>query len=93
MASESSRDWSVPTPVRALLWWPPVAFVLVTIRPEAAPVAIAAAGAVLAVLGVVASAVTRRQSRRAAGDETGAAPVSLAATPDAVAVPAEQRAA
>ena len=84
----------MPAPVRALLWWPPIAFVLVMIRPEAAPVAIAAAGAVLAVLGVVGAAVTKRLSARAGDDQPVTAPVALAAAADQMATAsAEQRAA
>jgi membrane protein implicated in regulation of membrane protease activity len=63
MASEY-RDWTVPAPLRALLWWPPVAFLVALVDPSAAAGTIAATGAVLAVLGVVGSAVGRRFARR-----------------------------
>jgi hypothetical protein len=70
MASEH-YDWTVPAPLRALLWWPPVAFVLVLIDPAAAAQTIALVGAALAVLGVVGAAVggaiARRLAHRAAG--------------------------
>ena len=49
MASET-REWSIPTPIRALLWWPAVSFVLVVIDPDAATGVIIGAGLVLAVL-------------------------------------------
>ena len=65
MAPEK-REWSVPGPIRALLWWPGVAFVLVMIAPEAAAVSIAASGAVLMLLGAVVPAVLRRLRRVAA---------------------------
>ncbi len=45
------REWSVPAPVRALLWWPAISFVLVVVAPDAATGAIIGAGAVLALLG------------------------------------------
>ena len=32
MASEI-REWSVPAPARALLWWPAISFVLVVVAP------------------------------------------------------------
>jgi hypothetical protein len=60
------RDWAVPAPVRALLWWPPLAFVLVIIAPQAAAESVALAGAVLAVLGVGISAGARWLQRRPA---------------------------
>jgi hypothetical protein len=59
-------DWNVPAPLRALLWWPPIAFVLVMLDPTAAAGTIAVAGAALAVLGVVGSAVGRTLRRRLA---------------------------
>jgi len=63
MVSEP-RDWTVPAPLRALLWWPPIAFVLVMLDPTAAVGTIALAGAALAVLGVVGSAVGATLRRR-----------------------------
>jgi hypothetical protein len=62
--TSGSPEWSVPAPVRALLWWPPVAFVLVVLAPHAAAESIAVAGAVLAVIGVVGAALGRRLARR-----------------------------
>jgi membrane protein implicated in regulation of membrane protease activity len=72
MPDHSSRfprpsEWTIPAPVRALLWWPPVAFVLVVLAPHAAAEAVALAGAVLAVLGVVGGTVARRWARRRVG--------------------------
>jgi hypothetical protein len=64
MSSEPS-EWRVPAPVRALMWWPLAALVLAMVDPEAAPVAIAVAGAVLAVLGGLVGALA---ARFAAGD-------------------------
>lgn len=66
MAPEK-REWSVPGPIRALLWWPGVAFVLVMVAPESAAVGIAASGAALMVLGAVVPLASRRlrQSRSA----------------------------
>ena len=62
-----TSEWAIPGPVRALLWWPPVAFVLVVVAPNAAAEAVAVAGAVLVVLGVVGAAVARRWARHRAG--------------------------
>jgi len=59
MASEI-REWSVPAPARALLWWPAISFVLVVVAPDAATGVIIAAGAVLALLGVALPAVAKR---------------------------------
>jgi hypothetical protein len=72
MPDHSSRfprpsDWTIPAPIRALLWWPPVAFVLVVVAPNAAAEAVALAGAVLAGLGVVGGAVARRWARPRVG--------------------------
>ncbi len=69
--SPRTSDWTIPAPVRALLWWPPVAFVLVVLAPHAAAEAVALAGAVLAVLGVVGAALGQRWARRRVktGDE------------------------
>jgi hypothetical protein len=58
------REWSVPTPVRALLWWPGISFVLVVVAPDAATGVIILAGAVLALLGVALPALTRRLRAR-----------------------------
>jgi hypothetical protein len=58
------REWSVPTPVRALLWWPAISFVLVVVAPDAATGVIIGAGAALALLGVALPAVARRLGRR-----------------------------
>ena len=57
------REWSVPAPIRALLWWPGVAFVLVMIAPEAAAAGIAASGVALMTLGAVAPVASRRLRR------------------------------
>ena len=57
-------NWTVPAPLRALLWWPPLAFLLVLVEPAAAAGTIALTGAALAVLGVVGSTVGRALTRR-----------------------------
>jgi hypothetical protein len=90
-------NWTVPAPLRALLWWPPLAFVLVLLEPTAAATTIAATGAALAVLGVVGTsvgqAISRRQARRR-GDEPAPTTLTVAASVDrAVSLPAEQQAA
>lgn len=58
------REWSVPPPVRALLWWPAISFVLVVVAPDAATGVIILAGAVLALLGAALPAVARRLRTR-----------------------------
>jgi hypothetical protein len=58
------HDWTVPAPLRALLWWPPVAFVVAMVEPAAAASTIAAAGGVLAALGALVAAVGRAVARR-----------------------------
>jgi len=90
-------NWTVPAPLRALLWWPPVAFVLVLLEPTAAATTIPATGAALAVLGVVGTsvgqAISRRRARRR-GDEPAPTTLTVAASVDrAVSLPAEQQAA
>ncbi|MBN9101999.1 MULTISPECIES: hypothetical protein [unclassified Pseudonocardia] len=63
MAPET-REWSVPAPVRTLLWWPAISFVLVVVDPEAATGVIVGAGLVLALLGGLLAAAARRLTRR-----------------------------
>lgn len=57
------REWTVPAPLRALMWWPGIAFVLVMVAPDAAAASIAASGAVLVALGAVLPILTRRLRR------------------------------
>lgn len=47
------REWTAPAPLRALTWWPPVAFVLGALAPEIAPASITAAGLLLAAVGAL----------------------------------------
>jgi hypothetical protein len=62
------REWSVPAPVRALLWWPAIAFALVVIAPDAGVGAIIVAGGVLAAGGTLLSMAAGRLRRgRSAG--------------------------
>lgn len=85
------HDWTVPASLRALLWWPPVAFVLVMLDPSAAAGKVAVAGAALAVLGVLGAALGRAVAGRMAERD---APLVLAVSPDpASSLAAEQRAA
>jgi hypothetical protein len=90
MVSEP-HDWTVPAPLRALLWWPPLAFFVVLLDPSAAAGTIAATGAGLAVLGAAGAAVHHAVIRLRA--RRGSRP-ALAVTADpAVPLNAEQRAA
>jgi hypothetical protein len=59
MAHETS-EWSVPAPVRMLMWWPAISFVLVIVDPDAATGGIVVAGAALALLGGLLAAAARR---------------------------------
>ena len=65
MAPET-REWSVPAPVRMLMWWPAISFVLVIVDPDAATGSILVAGAVLAGLGGLLAAAAQRVRRSAA---------------------------
>lgn len=58
------REWSIPAPVRAMLWWPAISFVLVIVAPEAAVGSIVIAGAALALLGGLLGAGARRVRRK-----------------------------
>jgi hypothetical protein len=69
--SPEKREWTVPAPVRALLWWPAAAFVLVMVAPDAAAAGIAVSGVGLMVLGAVLPMVARsvRRPRRSPTDD------------------------
>ena len=84
MASEH-YDWTVPAPLRALLWWPPVAFVLVLVDPTPPrgdrPGRRGAGRARGAAVGVLA----RRIARRTTGEQdAGRVPSVMAAATDRV---------
>ena len=55
-----SPNWTVPTSLRALFWWPAVSLLLVLIAPDAAVGSIAAAGLVLVAVGALVQAIDRR---------------------------------
>jgi hypothetical protein len=92
MVSEP-HDWTVPAPLRALLWWPPLAFLLVLLEPTAAAVSIAATGAALAVLGAVGTTVGHAIARRRTGREDRPSTPAVAIADRAVPMAVEQRAA
>lgn len=71
----SARDWTVPTPLRALLWWPALSFVIVLVAPDLAAGAIAVTGLVLAALGALLGRL-----RRAVVAEEVAEPATAART-------------
>lgn len=75
------REWTVPAPLRALLWWPPIAFVVAMANPAVPAATIALVGVALAVLGLGAAGVSSVAGRHAAagGDEE---PAVLAETGD-----------
>jgi hypothetical protein len=92
------HDWSVPAPLRALLWWPPVAFLVALLDPGAAAGTIAVVGAALAVLGVlgatVGSVITRRTARRRPEPVAPALPqLAMVGVESVTPAAAEQRAA
>jgi hypothetical protein len=92
MVSEP-HEWTVPAPLRALLWWPPLAFLLVLLEPTAAALSIAATGAALAVLGAVGTTAGRMIARRRTAPDDGPATAAVAIADRAVPMAVEQRAA
>ena len=80
-------EWTIPAPLRALLWWPPIAFALAMLQPTAAATVIAATGAGLAVLGMLSAAVRYAPSGRISG--RGLAPD--AGTSNSTSAPADIR--
>ena len=78
------HDWTVPAPLRALLWWPPVAFVVAMLEPTAAAGKIALAGAVLTLLGVLVSTIGRALARRLAASDAPRVTSLRRTTADAV---------
>ena len=60
-------EWHIPAPLRMLLWWPPIAFALAVLEPEAASNVITLTGAGLAVLGVLGATVSSALSGRPGG--------------------------
>jgi len=60
-------EWTIPAPLRALLWWPPIAFALAMLQPSAAATVIAATGAALAVLRVLSAAIRYAPSSHSDG--------------------------
>lgn len=72
------RDWTVPVPLRALLWWPAVSFVLVLVAPESAASSIALAGLALVVLGGIATRLRRRITAEGSGAPASSEPAQVA---------------
>jgi hypothetical protein len=64
--AQDKKEWNVPGPLRALLWWPGVAFVLVLVDPANIAWTIGLAGLVLVGLGFVMPPFLRRLRRVAA---------------------------
>jgi len=58
--AQNKKEWSVSGPLRALLWWPAVAFVLVLVDPDNVAWTIATAGLALVVLGFLVPVALRR---------------------------------
>ena len=57
-------EWIIPVPLRTLLWWPFIAFIVAILLPSSAAAVIAATGAGLAMLGVLGAAVRSAMSGR-----------------------------
>lgn len=57
------KEWTVPGPLRALLWWPGAAFVLVLVEPTNAALYIAVSGVALIALGFLGPMVARLMPR------------------------------
>ena len=85
------HDWTVPAPLRALLWWPPVAFIVALLDPTAAAGTIATAGAVLAVLGVLGATVGSVIAGRHAGRDEPVLPPLAMAPAESASPPAVER--
>ena len=60
------REWAFPDSLRALLWWPPISFMIGVVAPDAAVVAIIVSGFVLALAGVLVHTVGTRLHRQPA---------------------------
>jgi hypothetical protein len=58
--AQDKKEWSVPGPLRALLWWPGAAFVLVLVDPDNVAWTIATAGVVLVALGFLVPIALRK---------------------------------
>ncbi|QJY50076.1 hypothetical protein [Pseudonocardia broussonetiae] len=73
-----SPDWTVPAPLRALLWWPGVSFVLVLVAPQAAVGSIVVAGLALVVAGLLAGRLTRAtaEGRMVSSEQTELEPAA-----------------
>jgi hypothetical protein len=68
--AQVKKEWSVSGPLRALLWWPGVAFVLVLVDPNNVAWTIALAGLVLVALGFAIPMAWRRLRPVAVGVAT-----------------------
>jgi len=55
--ASDKKEWNVPGPLRALLWWPAAAFVLVMVDMDNAAWTIALAGLLLVAVGFLAPIV------------------------------------
>lgn len=53
----------LPAPVRTLVWWPPIALLLVAIVPQAAPWGVPVAGVALTVLATATTTIGRVRAR------------------------------
>jgi hypothetical protein len=65
------KEWNVPGPLRALLWWPPIAFVLVMLDMDNAAWTIGLAGVVLVAFGFLSPIVLCKLRAIAAGAAAG----------------------
>ncbi|GJF01714.1 MULTISPECIES: hypothetical protein [Pseudonocardia] len=59
MADRRAQDWTPPGVFRALLWWPPVAFLLAAAFPGAGLVPIIGSGLALALVGIAAATLPK----------------------------------
>ncbi len=79
--TSDTRQWSVPAPVRGLLWWPGVSFMLVIVAPSTIEATIVASGALLAVIGGLAAAAADRLREHRAEAAAAALPGATEAAP------------
>ncbi len=71
--ASDKKDWNVPGPLQALLWWPAAAFVLVMLAPDSIAWSIPTAGLLLVTFGFLSPVVKCRMQGFAVSAAAGAA--------------------
>ena len=78
--AQDKKDWTVPGPLRALMWWPGISFLLVLMDPDNIAWTIPASAVLLVAVGFALTAV-RRLRPVAAPATAGTAPAMDADPP------------